>query len=151
MSGKIVVGIDGTDDSTPALRWAAAEGELRGVEVEALHAWAYVPVAAPAGAGLVPLAWSESSDILDASEHAAQEVAREQLTSVLGPDHGVTVTLAHGEPAAALIAAAEGADLLVVGNRGRGSLAQALLGSTSAKVSDRAPCPVVVVRSTSGD
>ena len=57
-----------------------------------------------------------------------------------------TVSVVQGEPAAVLLAAAEGADLLVVGNRGRGSLAQALLGSTSARVSDRAQCPVVVVR-----
>ncbi len=45
-----------------------------------------------------------------------------------------------------LLAAAQEADLLVVGNRGRGNLAAALLGSTSAKVADEAPCPVVVVR-----
>jgi nucleotide-binding universal stress UspA family protein len=44
-----------------------------------------------------------------------------------------------------LLAAAETADLLVVGNRGRGSFAQALFGSISARVSDRAHCPVVVV------
>ena len=146
MSGKIVVGIDGTQTSVAALRWAVAEGALREAQVEAVHTWSYVPVAAPADAGLVPLAWSESSEMLDASEQAAQLVANEQLESVLGPDHGVAVTIVQGEPAAALLAAAEGADLLVVGNRGRGSLAQALLGSTSAKVSDRATCPVVVVR-----
>ena len=151
MSGRIVVGIDGTEDSVPALRWAVAEGDLRGAEVEAVHAWAYVPVAAPADAGLVPLAWSESNEMLDASEHAAQSVASEQLESVLGPDHRVKVSIMQGEPASALLAAAEGADLLVVGNRGRGSLTQTLLGSTSAKVSDRATCPVVVVRSTRGD
>ena len=51
-----------------------------------------------------------------------------------------------GGSAEALVAAAADADLLVVGNRGRGNLAAALLGSTSAKVADEAPCPVVVVR-----
>jgi nucleotide-binding universal stress UspA family protein len=45
-----------------------------------------------------------------------------------------------------LLEAAQDADLLVVGNRGRGNITAALLGSTSAKVADEAPCPVVVVR-----
>ena len=53
----------------------------------------------------------------------------------------MVVTVAQGDATDALLDACEGADLLVVGNRGRGSFTQALLGSTSGKVSDRAPAP----------
>ena len=69
-----------------------------------------------------------------------------QVAEVLGPDNDATISVVEGGSAEALIDAAADADLLVVGNRGRGNLAAALLGSTSAKVADSAPCPVVVVR-----
>jgi nucleotide-binding universal stress UspA family protein len=58
----------------------------------------------------------------------------------------VTVSLVQADAAEALVEAAAGAELLVVGNRGRGSFKEALLGSTSGRVADHAPCPVVIVR-----
>ena len=59
------------------------------------------------------------------------------------------VRLLEGSPAEALIETAdrEGAELLVVGSRGRGSLRSAVLGSVSRELAARAPCPVVVVPS----
>jgi nucleotide-binding universal stress UspA family protein len=54
--------------------------------------------------------------------------------------------VAEGTPATALIDAAEGADLLVVGSRGHGAFAGMLLGSVSLHVTTHAPCPVTVVR-----
>jgi nucleotide-binding universal stress UspA family protein len=53
-----------------------------------------------------------------------------------------------GEPAEALLSEAKGADLVVVGSRGRGGVASALLGSVSNHVIQHSTCPVVVVRST---
>ena len=146
MAGRIVVGIDGSEHSAEALRWAVEEAELRGATVEAVHAWSYVPVATPADGGLVPMAWTESTEVFDATRRAAEQLAAEQVRRVLGDENDVVVTVAQGDATDALLDACEGADLLVVGNRGRGSFTQALLGSTSGKVSDRAPCPVVVVR-----
>jgi nucleotide-binding universal stress UspA family protein len=84
--------------------------------------------------------------MFDATRRAAEQLAAEQVRRVAGDDHDVVITVHQGDATDALLDACEGADLLVVGNRGRGSFAQALLGSTSGKVSDRAPCPVVVVR-----
>lgn len=52
----------------------------------------------------------------------------------------------HGHPAWVLLAAAEHADLLVVGNRGHGGFTEALLGSVGQYCVHRAKCPVVVVR-----
>jgi len=84
--------------------------------------------------------------VLDASRAAGELVAAAQVREVLGEENDVVVNVIEGGPAAVLRAAAEDADLLVVGNQGRGNLASALLGSTSAEVADSAPCPVVIVR-----
>ena len=146
VAGKIVVGIDGSAHSSAALRWAADEAALRSARLEIVHAWSFVPVATPADSGLVPMAWTDNVELLDVTRKAAEDAAAAQVEDVLGADHGATVSVVEGGPAEALLDAAKDADLLVVGNRGRGTLAAALLGSTSAKVADSAPCPVVVVR-----
>ena len=145
MSGRIVVGVDGSEHAASALRWALEEAALRDAAVEAVHAWNVNAVATPADAGLVPLAWSENTELIDATRDAAERLAREQVRSVAGGDGRVTVSVIQGEPTDVLLAAAEDADLLVVGNRGHGNLMQMLFGSTSARVSDRSRCPVVVV------
>jgi nucleotide-binding universal stress UspA family protein len=146
VAGKIVVGVDGSAHAAAALRWAAEEASLRSATLEVVHAWSFVPVTTPADSGLVPMAWTDNVELLDVTRQAAEDAAAAQVADVLGPDHDAVVSVVEGGPAEALLAACEGADLLVVGNRGRGNLAAALLGSTSAKVADSAPCPVVVVR-----
>jgi nucleotide-binding universal stress UspA family protein len=55
-----------------------------------------------------------------------------------------------GHPARVLLAAAEGADLLVLGDRGRGVLLSALLGSIGLQCVLHAPCPVTIVRPDGG-
>ncbi|HEX2304471.1 MAG TPA: universal stress protein [Gaiella sp.] len=146
MPGRIVVGIDGSEHAAAALRWAVDEAALRDATVEAVHAWSFVPVTTPADSGLVPMAWTESDEVLEASQRAAERVAADQVRGVVGDDHEVVVSLVQGDATDALLTAAQGADLLVVGNRGRGAFAEALLGSTSGRVADHAPCPVVIVR-----
>ena len=146
MPGKIVVGIDGSEHSAAALRWAADEATLRGATLEVVHAWSYVPMTTMGDSGLVPMAWTESIEMLDATREAAERVVADQVREVLGEDPDALVTLAEGAASEVLRAAAADADLLVVGNQGRGNLASALLGSTSAEIADSAPCPVVVVR-----
>ena len=145
MAGKIVVGVDGSAHAAAALRWAVEEAALRSARLEIVHAWTFVPVATPADSGLVPMAWTDNVELLDVTRQAAEDAAAGQVAEVLGPDHQATITVVESGPAEALLAAAD-ADLLVVGNRGRGNIAAALLGSTSAKVADEAPCPVVIVR-----
>ncbi len=144
--GSIVVGIDGTQHAAAALRWAAEEAALRQATLVAVHAWTFMPVTTPADSGLVPMAWTESMEVLDASRAAAERIAGDQVRAVLGEEHDAVVKVVEGGPATALVEAAADADLLVVGNQGRGNLASALLGSTSAEVADAAPCPVVIVR-----
>lgn len=151
MAGRIVVGIDGSDQAAAALRWAVEEASLRGARVEAVHAWTFVPMTTPADSGLVPMAWTESMEMLEATREAAERLAAEQVRDVLGDGHEVTVSLVQGDPTDALVEAAKGAELLVVGNRGRGSFKEALLGSTSGRVADHASCPVVIVRAQTSE
>ena len=146
VAGRIVVGVDGSPHAAAALEWAAEEASLRSASLEVVHAWTFVPVTTPADSGLMPMGWTDNVELLDVTRQAAEEAAVAQVAEVLGPDNDATISVVEGGSAEALIDAAAGADLLVVGNRGRGNLAAALLGSTSAKVADSAPCPVVVVR-----
>ncbi len=151
MAGRIVVGIDGSEHSAAALRWAVDEAKLRDATVEAIHAWMYVPVTTPADSGLVPVPWTDSVEALQATQEAAERIASEHVRGVVGDDHDVTVSLVQDDASEALMRAAEDADLLVVGNRGRGALKEVFLGSTSSRVADRAPCPVVIVRAQDTD
>jgi nucleotide-binding universal stress UspA family protein len=74
------------------------------------------------------------------------ELSRHVAAAGLDPAVRVACHVVHTSPAQGMIAAAAGADLLVVGARGRGGFAGLLLGSVSDQVVHHAPCPVTVVR-----
>jgi nucleotide-binding universal stress UspA family protein len=138
---EIVVGIDGSEPSTAALRWAVEEARLRHARVRAVHAWWIYPMI-DARAELVP-------DGSGWSPEEATECVRAFITKTLGEQTGVEITpvAVHGEQAsAALVHAAEDADLLVVGSRGAGGFSGLLLGSVSQQCAHHAPCPLVIVR-----
>ena len=145
---RVVVGVDGSPASIKAVRWAANYATLTGAELEAVTSWA-APGAYGAGLGV-------GYDAVDVDWQAIAEQTQKTALSEALPDHRETfrntlvTTIVYDHPAAALLAAAEGADLLVVGSRGHGGFAGMLLGSVSAHVTAHAPCPVVVVRQ-SGD
>jgi nucleotide-binding universal stress UspA family protein len=137
----IVVGVDGSEQSTAAVRWAAREAHRRQAPLRVVHAWVWplyrVPLGpapgAPPGAGLRAAAES----LLAAARSTARAVAG---------DLAVGTSLEVGTAVPVLLRAADGAALLVVGNRGLGGFSGLLLGSTGIAVSARARCPVVVVR-----
>lgn len=137
-SGRIVVGVDGSPHSEQALRWALGQARFTGGPVEAVHSWR-IPTEFMDGGGsaLAGLDW----------EGDARTALRDTVAAAAGsPDpDGVTQRVVMGHPATVLLEAAEGADLLVVGSRGRGGFAGLLLGSVSQHVIGRAGCPVVVV------
>ena len=146
MAGRIVVGIDGSPESSAALRWAVEEAKLRDARVEAVHVWNYIPMTTAADSGLVPMSWTDSAEMVDATHDAASRAAAQEVEGVLGAGHDVTISLVQGDASEALLETAKAADLLVVGNRGRGAIKELLLGSTSGRIADHAPCPVVIVR-----
>jgi len=134
---RIVVGVDGFEPSTAALRWAIHQAKLTGAVVEAVTAWQI-----PAGSGLLPAA-----DIPDYQDDARM-VLTEAITqtSMLDTEVEVRPRVVEGRAGQVLVDAAEGAELLVVGCRGHSGLAEALLGSVSQHCAHHAPCPVVIIR-----
>jgi nucleotide-binding universal stress UspA family protein len=143
-SGMIVAGVDGSFTSRDALRWAAAEALHRKARLKVVHTVVPMPRTSP---------W-------------AQGQAHEMLTSMLaeiltGPLEKVAVSvetgpgeLASGRPGTravrsrasiALMAAAQRADLLVVGAHGYGSVSGALVGSVTSDCLRASPCPVVII------
>jgi nucleotide-binding universal stress UspA family protein len=140
----VVVGVDGSKESAAALDWALDEAERRSASVEAVCAWEYSVASPPY---LVSTGSVHEYVVGDAERTVhlavADALARRPGTSVKVTEHAVP-----GPPALALLRAAEDAELVVVGSRGRGGFRALLLGSVSQQVVTHAPCPVVVVRST---
>jgi nucleotide-binding universal stress UspA family protein len=137
---RVVVGIDGSDESRAALQWAVDEATLRGATLELVHAWS------PPYVGAYPFAMPPFDvDALDAGANALVDSVLAS-TNTAGLRDPVTRTVVCGSAAAVLLERAEGASMVVVGARGRGGFSRLLLGSTSTQLVHHAPCPVVVVR-----
>jgi nucleotide-binding universal stress UspA family protein len=142
---RIVVGVDGSPQSKQALRWALRQAELTGAVVEAINAW-QVPVSE--GWGAIEVGWHGAGRDVDEIKKASERTLNETLDEIAEPRHPVSVHTRSlpGHPAAVLIEAARGADLLVVGGRGHGAFIGALLGSVGQYCVHHAVCPVVVIR-----
>ena len=134
----IVVGVDGSDCSHDALRWAVDEGRRRSWPVEAVFAWTF-PYVVPVLGNLSDPRWLERH-----AEEYLQALLRQEIGDA--GDVNVTGRVAEGPAARVLLEAARDASLLVVGSRGRGGFAGLILGSVSHQCAQHAHCPVVVVR-----
>jgi nucleotide-binding universal stress UspA family protein len=139
--GRIVVGVDGSPHSVEALRWAIDEARRRDATIEAISAWQYpwVATASPMGSMPIPVEQVETDTIamLDATIAAA---CPDAAAAAAIERHVVVDGAAH-----ALLTAAEGAELLVVGARGHGGFVGLVLGSVATQVAQHATCPVVIV------
>ncbi|MFI9122611.1 universal stress protein [Streptomyces bikiniensis] len=141
-TSRVVVGVDGSPASHAALRWALRYARRTGAAVRAVGAYD-LP-----GAG-----WSASAvDVLFDEEQARRSLS-EELGAVLAADADVPLVqhVVRGNPAQVLIGESDGAELLVVGSRGRGGFASLLLGSVSQQCAAHASCPVVIVRPETAD
>jgi nucleotide-binding universal stress UspA family protein len=143
-ASRIVVGVDGSPSSRAALRWAVRQAALTGGTAEAVTAF-YVP------AGVPGYAWGQGPvGVDDAAEREAD--TRKALDAVIAeevaPDdrQRVTARVRYGHPAEVLMEAADHADLLVVGSRGHGAFAAAMLGSVGEYCVHHAHCPVLIIR-----
>jgi nucleotide-binding universal stress UspA family protein len=132
---KIVVGVDGSENGRRALEWALAEARLRGVGCWLLHVWN------DGLAGLMPYSGDAPQELAD----AAQEILDQERAFAKGSGVPIEAHIQYGVANKMLIDASRDAGLLVVGSRGRGALAGAILGSVSSACVRHAACPVVVV------
>jgi nucleotide-binding universal stress UspA family protein len=143
---SVLIGVDGSEDSRTALRWASATARALGLPLRAMWAWHY-PNDAIVSIGRIDLPTPARADGL------IEEQLRHLLDDVLGEDaRDVGVEVGRGPGAAALLRAAEdGTAMLVVGSRGLGGFKGLLLGSVSRQLCEHAPCPVTVVRRVAPD
>ncbi|MEV7182248.1 universal stress protein [Kitasatospora sp. NPDC093679] len=137
----IVVGVDGSEQSRRALRWAVLQAGLTGDVVRAVIAWE--PPFTGWGADVPASGEKAMNDI-------ASRVLAESVEKVAGAEPAVEISTAvvRGTPAQVLLSAAGEEDvvLLVVGSRGIGGFTGALLGSVGQHCAQHAPCPVLIVR-----
>ena len=132
----IVVGLDGSDSSIDALRWAGAQAASTGMSVEVVTTWEFPPYYGGYYSG------GDESDWPSISKTTQDEALKRADL----PD-GITVTgaVVEGHPAAVLKARSSTAALLVVGSRGHGGFTGLLLGSVSGHLAEHSTSPVVVV------
>lgn len=136
--GRIVVGVDSSETSLKALRWALDEAKLRGSDVELVHAFPR-----PELVGMTMVITLPSDEEL---REASEQVLSDALAAVGGSgDVTVSQRVGSGGPASVLVDVAKDAELLVLGSRGLGGFRGMLLGSVTQQVIAHAPCPVVVI------
>ena len=137
-TGRIVVGVDGSESSKDALRWAKAQADATGAELVAVAAWSYLTAAYPTLAGYVPV---ESVDMESETRSTLEQVVKETIG-----DAPISLLVREGHPANVIVDVARDAALVVVGCRGHGGFVGSLIGSVSQHVVAHALCPVVVIR-----
>lgn len=135
-TAPVLVGVDGSPASEAAVAFAFDEASQRGVDLVALHAWSDVSTVPPWGPN-----WT-------AFEQEGGEILAERLSGWQEryPDVSVRRMIVCDRPAQRLIEESAHAQLVVLGNRGRGGFARLLLGSVSSSVAESSTVPVVVVR-----
>ncbi|MGW0818605.1 universal stress protein [Streptomyces viridiviolaceus] len=136
MRRPITAGVDGSEESLAALRWAAREAVRRGTPLRVVHAWRYQPREVVGAADR------------DTQEQWVRDTVDEAVRTVTGrhPELEVSTCVREGDSVAALLAAAADAETLVLGSRGHGRVVGFLLGSVGQQVIAETTRPVVLVR-----
>jgi len=135
-----VVGVDGTNNSEPAIRAAFEEASLRGATLVAVHAWSDYKLS---------IFFPDDNEFDWAPhERAAQATLSQTLAGWCQDYPHVTVqtVTVPDRPVRNLLAQAEDAQLLVVGSHGRGGYTSMLIGSTSRALLQSAQCPLMIAR-----
>ena len=134
-TGRIVVGVDGSEISAAAIRFAFREAARHRIGITAIHA-------------ATPTRQHPSLRVpADIVEQVDRQLFAEAMDSkrILIPGIDVKTKLVHNHPVQALLDEAAGAELIAVGSRGRGGFTGMLLGSVSQAVLQHAGCPVAVI------
>ncbi len=136
---RVVVGVDGSDESKRAAGWAAAEAQKRGLGLTLAHA--ILPPVSTTGLGPgIPL----GLDVIDKMRQSAR--AELDVIAATLPATDPITRVEVGSPGGVLLTASETASMLVMGSRGLGGFRGLLLGSVSTQVAAHSDCPVVVIR-----
>ena len=145
IEGGILVGHDGSECAQHALRWAGELARRSDMDLHVVRAWSMTSAPRPASwsPGYVPPMEEWSGAVLE-------ELGKHVTAAHLDPALRLTCHAVHRSPAKALVEASAGADLLVVGARGRGGFGGLLLGSVSDQCVHHASCPVTVIRAGQG-
>ncbi|MCV7317470.1 universal stress protein [Mycolicibacillus parakoreensis] len=138
--GGIVVGVDGSPSSSVAVEWAARDAQMRGVALKIVH------VVEP----MVTAVEGWSADYAQAQQAWAHEIveqAHKLAVEASSPDRAERVAseVLHAPIIPTLVEMSKESDMVVVGCRGRGAVANALLGSVSSALVRYAHCPVAVI------
>lgn len=138
--GPVVVGVDGSQHSEPAISMAFEEASLRQSELVAVHAWSDIVLELSLDGG------SEAEWTRDAANETALLSENLAGRGENYPDVKVRTIVVRDRPTRHLREQAENAQLLVVGSRGRGGFSSMLLGSTSRALMHSVVCPLLIVR-----
>lgn len=144
-TGAVVVGIDGSESSDRALRWAAEEAALEGRPLVVAHA--APPPSATGSAWLMSVGVDQHQihqQLVDESRILLGHAEEKALAAHPGLEVHQAIRLC--DPREALLELAKDAHLLVVGSRGLGPVRSLLLGSVSLALAKHSPAPVVVTR-----
>jgi nucleotide-binding universal stress UspA family protein len=138
-SGGILVGHDGSKPSARAVKWAAALAARLGCPLHVARSWSLSSAPRPSTweTGYVPP--------LTDFETAVLEALRKDVGALHLSNAEVSCHVLHGPAARRLVESSNGAEMLVVGSRGRGGFVGVVMGSTATQVVGHAQCPVVVV------
>ncbi|SNT60884.1 Nucleotide-binding universal stress protein, UspA family [Asanoa hainanensis] len=136
---RIVVGVDGSEPSMAAARWAAGEAQQTGATVDLVHAFDWDYYGGRFDGGNILREWAEDKASTTLADAAAAVAA-------VAPGVTVSHEPVLGSAVPVLLEAAADASMIVVGNRGRGGFGSLLLGSVGQRLATHAPVPVVVVR-----
>ncbi|TFD61588.1 universal stress protein [Cryobacterium suzukii] len=135
----VVVGVDGSAAANAAVDFAALEADRTGQELHAIHAWQE------------PLVWRDTTEpdarFLQTLENSHRRILDESLLTVARryPALSIRASLVRGAPQSALLDAARGAALLVVGDHGQKGISKLLLGSVSHSIVLNIQSPMVVI------
>ncbi len=134
------MGVDGSECSKIALRWAVAEARRRDATLRAVFV--------PSGSFWYGKGFASPAKVLQEADAQLESAVDEVLDDLVGDAAEVTMDrrVVGGDPREVLTEMSAEADLLVLGARGLGGVAGMMLGSVSRHVSGNAQCPVAVIR-----
>ena len=141
----IVVAADGSPSSVVAVEWAAKDAEMRGVPLLLVHVVAPIVTAAEGWPG-APV----SADYTALQEEQAEKIIAQARDAALrftspGRESQITTEARRGPVVPELVGLSDGAEMMVVGCRGQGAVAQTVLGSVSSALAHHARCPVAII------